>query len=88
MMAASLIALGITQINNRDANNVLNVLSILFLAMYIISFQLSLGPLLWIYMSEIMTEKGLSIGAFLNQIVQINIAFFTQPLIDAFGGKS
>ena len=39
-------------------------------------------------MSEIMTEKGLSIGASLNRIAAVNIALFTQTLIDQFGGDN
>ncbi len=38
MMATSLIALGVTQIMNKDANSLLNILSIVFLAMYILFF--------------------------------------------------
>ena len=37
-------------------------------------------------MSEIMTEKGLSIGIVINQITTILIALFTKGLINAFGG--
>lgn len=37
-------------------------------------------------MSEIMTEKGLSLGAGLNWITTICIAQFTNNLIKAFGG--
>lgn len=54
--------------------------------LFIIFFQFSLGPLLWIYMSEIMTEKGLSLGAGLNWILTVCFALFTQDIINAFGG--
>ena len=54
--------------------------------LFIIFFEFSLGPLLWIYMSEVMTEKGLSLGVGVNWITTVSIAFFTQDLIDAFGG--
>jgi SP family facilitated glucose transporter-like MFS transporter 1 len=53
--------------------------------LFIVFFEFSLGPLLWIYMSEIMTEKGLSIGVCINWIATVNIAFFTPSLIEAFG---
>ena len=39
-------------------------------------------------MSEIMTEKGLSIGVAINWIATVNIAFFTPKLIEAFGGDN
>jgi len=32
-------------------------------------------------MAEIMTEKGLSLGVVVNQIANINVAFFTNDLI-------
>lgn len=63
-------------------------LSVVFLLLYIMFFEFSLGPLLWVYMSEIMTEKGLSLGVGVNQIVTVAIAFFTNSLISAFGGSS
>ncbi len=50
-------------------------------------FEFSLGPLLWVYLSEVMTEKGLSLGVGVNQIVTVLIAFFTNSLISGFGGS-
>jgi hypothetical protein len=54
--------------------------------LFIIFFEFSLGPLLWIYMSEIMTDKGLSLGLGVNWITTCFIGFFTNSLITAFGG--
>lgn len=92
-IAASLIGLGVSLIlnaqflqNDHKQNELCQILSIVFLMLYIIFFEFSLGPLLWIYMSEIMTEKGLSLGAGLNWITTVSIATFTSELIDAFGG--
>ena len=56
--------------------------------LFIIFFEFSLGPLLWVYMSEIMTEKGLSLGVVVNQVATILIALFTKSLINAFGGDN
>ena len=61
-------------------------LSVVFLMLFIIFFEFSLGPLLWVYMSEIMTEKGLSLGVVINQVATILIALFTNALIEGFGG--
>ena len=47
-----------------------------------------MGPLIWVYLSEIMTEKGLSLGVVLNQVTTILIALFTKGLINAFGEGS
>jgi SP family facilitated glucose transporter-like MFS transporter 1 len=78
--------MGVANILNPEGHNtLLTVLSIVFLMLFIIFFEFSLGPLLWIYMSEIMTEKGLSIGVALNWIAAVNVALFTPILIDVFG---
>jgi len=61
------------------------VLSIFFILMFIVFYQLSIGPLLWIYMSEIMTEKGLSIGATITWITTLNIGTFASEVIKLFG---
>lgn len=53
---------------------------------FIVLFELSLGPLLWLYMAEIMNEKGLSLGAGVNWIITVMIAQFSQSLITALGG--
>jgi hypothetical protein len=37
-------------------------------------------------MSEIMTEKGLSLGVLVNLVVTLFIATFTKTLINLFGG--
>lgn len=52
---------------------------------FIVFFEFSLGPLLWIYLSEIMTERGLSLGVGVNQIFTVLIAYFTSDLINLFG---
>jgi hypothetical protein len=80
LIAGSLIVSGIINILNSDKgtpNLTLTSISIAFMMLFIIFFEFSLGPLLWIYMSEIMTEKGLSIGCGLNWIAAVIIAFFT-----------
>lgn len=91
-IAASLIGLGVCLIvdaqwhdNYGKDNAVCQALSIVFLMLFIIFFEFSLGPLLWVYMSEIMTEKGLSLGVVVNQVATILIALFTPTLINAFG---
>ena len=70
-IAASLIGLGVSLIINSDyqapnENPTTQSLSIVFLILFIIFFEFSLGPLIWIYLSEIMTEKGLSLGVCIN----------------------
>ena len=49
-------------------------------------FELSLGPVPWVYMSETMTEAGLSIGVALNWIFTIIIGLVTPILLEKVGG--
>jgi SP family facilitated glucose transporter-like MFS transporter 1 len=95
-IAISLIGLGVALIvnaqykeNNHGVDSaVCQALQVVFLMLFIIFFEFSLGPLLWIYMSEIMTEKGLSLGVGVNQTATVIVAFFTSALIDVAGKGS
>jgi hypothetical protein len=60
--------------------------ALVFINIYIVVFELSLGPLTWIYLTEIMTEKGLSIGVAVNLILTVTIALITPTLVNIFGG--
>jgi hypothetical protein len=60
--------------------------ALVFINIYIVVFELSLGPLTWIYLTEIMTEKGLSIGVAVNLILTVTIALITPTLVFKFGG--
>lgn len=53
---------------------------------FVIFFELSLGPVPWVYMSETMTERGLSLGIGLNWIFTIIIGLVTPILLDSIGG--
>jgi hypothetical protein len=53
---------------------------------FVFLFELSLGPVLWVYMSETMTENGLSLGVGLNWIFTIIIGLVTPILLDLVGG--
>jgi len=54
--------------------------------LYIIVFELSLGPLCWIYQTEIMTEKGLSIGVAINLILTVTASLLAPILFKKFNG--
>jgi SP family xylose:H+ symportor-like MFS transporter len=53
---------------------------------FVVLFELSLGPVPWVYMSETMTENGLSIGIALNWVFTIVIGLVTPILLDQIGG--
>jgi MFS family permease len=54
--------------------------------LYIVVFELSLGPLTWIYLTEIMTEKALSIGVAVNLILTVAAALLTPTLFALLHG--
>ncbi len=60
--------------------------ALVFINIYIVVFELSLGPLTWIYLTEIMTEKGLSIGVAVNLILTVAVALTTPILVAAVHG--
>lgn len=79
-MTVVLVALGITYIQG------LAVAEIVLVLLFICLFEFSLGPIVWIYMSEVMTDKGVSLGTLANWIGTIIMAVATPYLIDGIGG--
>lgn len=60
---------------------------------FVALFEFSLGPIVWIYMSEVMTDKGTSFGTLVNLSLTIVMGIATPYLISAylffaFGGFS
>lgn len=51
-MAADLIGLGIAFMHD------VGTLEIVLVLLFVVLFEFSLGPIVWIYMSEVMTDKG------------------------------
>ena len=45
-------------------------------------FEISLGSVLWLYLAEISTEKGMSLALFMNWVVVIAVSFATAPMVD------
>jgi SP family arabinose:H+ symporter-like MFS transporter len=74
-MSATLIGLGIAY------QEEITGLEVTLVLLYVTLFEFSLGPILWIYMSEIMTDKGVSLGTLTNWVFTIIIAVSTSALI-------
>jgi MFS family permease len=64
----------------------MGIVALVFINVYIVIFELSLGPLTWIYLTEIMTGKGLSIGVAVNLILTVIAALITPILFANFHG--
>jgi len=52
---------------------------------FIALFEFSSGPITWLYMAEIMQDKGSSIATVMNWLINLIISAITPPLIDAIG---
>lgn len=79
-MAAVLVGLGVTYIES------VSIAELILIFVYIVLFEFSLGPIVWIYMSETMTEKGVSLGGVTVWVFTIVMALITPVLIDSIGG--
>ncbi len=80
VMGGDLIGLGICFFYLED-NEAAQVLCIIFILAFVILFEFSLGPIPWIYMAEIMTDKGLSIAILLNWLFTLLMAIVTPFVI-------
>ncbi|EAR90160.1 sugar porter (SP) family MFS transporter (macronuclear) [Tetrahymena thermophila SB210] len=54
----------LSKVNNKD----LSMLSVAFIFLYFVAFNFSLGPIVWLYCSEILPEKGIGIATMSNWI--------------------
>ena len=80
LIAADLILLGITFENDVKWAEITTIL------LFVMLFEFSLGPIVWIYMSEVMTDKGTSIGTLINLGLTLIMAIVTPYLISGIGG--
>lgn len=58
--------------------DILLVMTMLFLC----SFEFAPGPIVWLYLGEIMNDKGLSIGVFVNWCFALLVGLLTPTLMD------
>jgi hypothetical protein len=54
--------------------------------LFVVSFEFGPGPIVWVYMSEIMNDKGVSIGTVINLVLTLIIGIISTYMIDAIGG--
>jgi len=81
-MCADLVGLGIAFSFGENTGSLQIVLVLLF----VVLFEFSLGPIVWIYMSEIMTDKGQSLGTLVNWLLTIAMAIATPILLKSIQG--
>ena len=79
-MGAVLIGLGIAFLYV-DTDKTAQIFCVIFILLFVVLFEFSLGPIPWLYMAEIMTEKGLSIAILLNWLMTIVMGILTPFVI-------
>lgn len=65
-----------------------NYFVIAFTLLFIVFFEFSQGPIVWLYMAEIMQEKGQGVATMMNWGVNLLIGYYTPDLIDNLGPGS
>ena len=68
LMAIVLVCLGFCSLEEQK------ILEIVLLLSFIALFEFSSGPITWLYMSEIMQDKALTVATFLNWIINLIIS--------------
>jgi len=61
-----------------EASNGLNIAMVLTFTAF---FEWSIGPILWLYLAEILPSAGLSVAVFLNWSVVVAIGFLTPIMV-------
>ena len=54
--------------------------------LYICSFEFGSGPIIYLYMSEIMNDKGVAMGIFVNNAFTMLVSIVTPTLLLWYGG--
>lgn len=58
---------------------------IVMLLLFVLFFEISSGPITWLYMAEIMHDKSLGVAVVMNWVVNLGIAIGTPYLVKAVG---
>ena len=82
-MAVDLVALGICFFYTKE-NPTIQMACIILILLFVVLFEFSLGPIPWIYMSEIMTDKGLSVAVLINWLMTLMMALVTPYVIGGY----
>jgi len=65
-----------------SASNNLGNLELVMTMLFLCAFEFAPGPVVWLYMGEIMNDKGLSMGALVNWTLTLCVGLFTPTLLD------
>jgi sugar porter (SP) family MFS transporter len=77
VMGISLIVLGLLALFTSTTTGI-----IVFTLVFVAFFEFSIGPILWLYAAEIMTESGMAAASLITWIITIIFGLFTSALFD------
>lgn len=61
------------------------VMSVVFMFTFVFAFEFGSGPVAWIYMAEILQDKGMSLATVLNWVMTFTISSVTTLIIAELG---
>ena len=59
--------------------------SVTLILLYVVSFEFSLGPVVWLYIGEIANEKAMSVGASTNGFMAASVVYAFLFMVEGFG---
>lgn len=74
-MMICLFASGFFSLNTGIANG--NYISFTFIILFLFSFEVSGGPVSWLYLAEIMKDRGSAFATFINWVTNLIIGIVT-----------
>ena len=81
-ISISLIAIGAFYIKKME------IPAIVFIMIFVGLFEWSLGPILWIYISETLTEKATGLAVFISLFFTIAIGLVSPVMLSKLGGNT
>ena len=84
LMAIDLVGLGIFSLKGSDFNNEMIACTMIFITL----FEFSSGPIVWLYMSEIMQDKAVSVGTVLNWVINLIISLSIPTIVKEIGDEN
>ena len=67
------------------SQNQMGVPMLISLMLFICAFEFSSGPIVWLYMAEIMQDKAVSVATVLGWIMNLLISLFTPMIVKLLG---
>jgi hypothetical protein len=67
------------------AIKVWGTIEIIMTMLFVCAFEFAPGPIVWLYMGEILNDKGISVAVFLNWLMTLIVGLLSPSIIDGIG---